>query len=128
MTYKIFYNSGSDSDFFNSCRPVAGAPLSQIYRCCMATCKESEICPALCTNVYQGTIVEDCSAAIGCWENAGYFNQDCLAKNSAAIHDCCINRCRNGAFSAFSEFKNRNIDIHNIDCNEYCNDYQVIDG
>ena len=128
MSYKVFYNRGTDSDFFNSCRPIAGAPLSTIYRCCMASCGNSSICNELCTNVYPGTIIEDCSAKYGCWDN-GHFNTNCVAQNSENIQSCCFTKCQKGQFTESPNIKQEKIpNTQAIDCRDYCSGYTVING
>jgi hypothetical protein len=128
MSYKVFYNMGNDSDFFNACRPTAGAPLNTIYRCCKESCKSSPICSELCTNLYPGTLIEDCSYKSGCW-NSGYFNPVCVKENSAKIRTCCLGKCRAGELSSFGALSSQISDARGvIDCDDYCSNYDVING
>ena len=125
-SYKVFYYDTANDDYFDACRQIPGQPLWKIYNCCQAQCASSPVCNALCSQIYPGTIMEDCSFDAGCWLNG--FNQQCLVNQRQPIKDCCLRTCKSqGARVSTYIQDNTILPITDIpDCDKYCDEYKVV--
>jgi hypothetical protein len=125
MSYKSFYLLGNDSNYFDACRQTAGASLKSIYACCKEKCGKSRVCTALCSQIYPGTIIEDCAFEQGCWDS-GTFRTNCVQEKNEFIHDCCLKKCRTGQWSLNQSVASRLPIAHTLNCDDYCSESTVI--
>jgi hypothetical protein len=115
MNNKVYYGNG----FFGTCKQ---STLRGEYNCCMEKCANSAICPALCRNIYPGTIPEDCAVKQKCWIG-GVFNNKCMKEKRAEIQQCCLKKCK---AKDWSEIVKIDQVEGNIDCNDYCSNSHLL--
>jgi hypothetical protein len=131
MSYKVFVSSGNDNNYYDGCRQVPGASLDSVYRCCLNKCGDGKICPALCDQIYPGTIFHDCVIGNNCWNTDvsvrgsklfPEYKRECIQEKEQEIRGCCVNRCRNGQYSSNLILRDQVLPPSFIpDCNKFCN-------